>query len=253
MVGNRTVDGRDAPMRTRKAPEVRRQELLDVAVRLFIEDGYDDASVNDIIREAGVSKGAFYHYFASKDDVLDAVAKRWVEGAVAIVESVVAQPGPDALEKLNRVIAAVQDYRSSYRPYAWHLYRLFGRGNVRLRAEVSRYGVELARDVYTRLVEQGIREGVFDTAYPDQIGGLIVMLRHDVSTSIAEALFERPDPAAARVELRRKLDFYENLLERGLGAPAGSVNLAEPICRYVWGEDTDDPDSRGAGSKNDVK
>ncbi|TIL28812.1 MAG: helix-turn-helix transcriptional regulator, partial [Mesorhizobium sp.] len=44
-----------------KPPEIRSAELLDCAQRLFFERGYDNTTVNDIIREAGLSKGAFYH------------------------------------------------------------------------------------------------------------------------------------------------------------------------------------------------
>ena len=54
--------------RIKKPPEIRTAELLDCAQRLFFERGYDNTTVNDIIAEAGLSKGAFYHYFASKFD-----------------------------------------------------------------------------------------------------------------------------------------------------------------------------------------
>ncbi len=49
-----------------KHPEVRRAEILDCAQALFLARGYDQASLNDVIAEAGLSKGAFYHYFASR-------------------------------------------------------------------------------------------------------------------------------------------------------------------------------------------
>ena len=51
--------------RTVMAPEERRRELLECAERLFFARGYDSTSVEEIIGAAGVSKGAFYHYFQS--------------------------------------------------------------------------------------------------------------------------------------------------------------------------------------------
>lgn len=63
-------------MRVKKHPEIRSGELLDCAQRLFFAHGYNHTTINDIIREAGVSKGAFYHYFPSKEALLEAFAAR---------------------------------------------------------------------------------------------------------------------------------------------------------------------------------
>lgn len=57
--------------------EQRRTELLDAALRLLTRDSYDKTSVSAITREAGVSKGTFYVYFQSKDDLLDALVDRF--------------------------------------------------------------------------------------------------------------------------------------------------------------------------------
>jgi AcrR family transcriptional regulator len=50
--------------------------LIDAAAQLFSSQGYDRTSVESIIGQAGVSKGAFYHHFASKDELLDAVTSQ---------------------------------------------------------------------------------------------------------------------------------------------------------------------------------
>lgn len=46
-----------------------RQRILDSAGRLFTRKGYDAVSINDLMRDAGLTRGAFYHHFADKDDV----------------------------------------------------------------------------------------------------------------------------------------------------------------------------------------
>lgn len=61
-----------------KAPEERKQELIEVAERIFIEKGYEDTAVSDIVREINVGQGTFYHYFRSKEDILAAVAEKQV-------------------------------------------------------------------------------------------------------------------------------------------------------------------------------
>jgi Bacterial regulatory proteins, tetR family len=56
-----------------KHPDLRRSEILDQAIALFLSRGYDTTSLNDIIAEAGISKGAFYHYFPSKEALIAAL------------------------------------------------------------------------------------------------------------------------------------------------------------------------------------
>ena len=52
-----------------KYPEETIRKILDTAERLFIEKGYDHASLQEIIDETGLSKGAIYHHFTSKEDI----------------------------------------------------------------------------------------------------------------------------------------------------------------------------------------
>ena len=80
-----------------KHPDLRRQELLDCAQAMFLERGYENASLNDVIAQAGSSKGAFYHYFPSKEALLEALAGRFAQQALAQVQDVLDDPGLDAL------------------------------------------------------------------------------------------------------------------------------------------------------------
>lgn len=72
-----TVSERQRP-RT-KPPEVRREELMDAAQRLFLEKGFFATSVAEIVNAADVAKGTFYLYFQTKDDALGALQTRFVE------------------------------------------------------------------------------------------------------------------------------------------------------------------------------
>lgn len=65
-------------VRDRKSPDVRRAEILDAAERLFIQRGPDSVSIADIAREAGAAKGLLYHYFESKDDLINELRERYL-------------------------------------------------------------------------------------------------------------------------------------------------------------------------------
>ena len=63
-------------MARNKYPEETVRLILDVATRLFAEKGYDRTSLQDIINETKLSKGAIYHHFSSKEDILEAIFDR---------------------------------------------------------------------------------------------------------------------------------------------------------------------------------
>lgn len=60
----------------RESTQKKRQYVIDVALKMFIEEGFDKVSVNDIIEATNLSKGTFYHYFNSKDDIINEFNKR---------------------------------------------------------------------------------------------------------------------------------------------------------------------------------
>jgi TetR/AcrR family transcriptional regulator, fatty acid metabolism regulator protein len=93
-----------------KAPDKRRL-ILDAAVRVFARQGFHACRVSDIADEAGVAYGLVYHYFASKDEVLDTLfIERW-EVMLDVIRDVDAEPVP-VREKLGAIAAFIID---SYR------------------------------------------------------------------------------------------------------------------------------------------
>src|SRR5688572_17115475 len=104
-VGRVDRNGRIDVARILKKPEIRSAELLDCAQRLFFERGYDGTTVNDIIREAGVSKGAFYHYFVSKEALLEALSVRMTRDFIDDLQLVLDDRSLDAVARLNAVFA----------------------------------------------------------------------------------------------------------------------------------------------------
>ena len=63
-------------MARNKYPEETVQKILDTAEQMFIQKGYDSTSLQDIIQATGLSKGAIYHHFTSKEDIFYSVCDR---------------------------------------------------------------------------------------------------------------------------------------------------------------------------------
>ena len=88
------------------ATEEKRRQILDAAVRVFARTGYHDSRVGDIAKDAGVAYGLVYHYFESKDAVLEAVFREaWgrLLGAINEVERS-KQPAPEQLRLVTKIV-----------------------------------------------------------------------------------------------------------------------------------------------------
>src|SRR4051812_20150065 len=87
-----------------KRPEVRRAEILDAAFKIFLQRGYDNTSLNEVIASAGLSKGMFYHHFASKEALLSALFERVTEQTYQVLAPVLNEKGLDPKVRLQRVL-----------------------------------------------------------------------------------------------------------------------------------------------------
>src|SRR5687767_3950067 len=81
------VDAKSGPKFRRRA-EARPDEVLDAALDLFIEQGFERTRVDDIARRAGISKGAVYLYFPSKEAILEGLVRRAI---VPVAETIIAR------------------------------------------------------------------------------------------------------------------------------------------------------------------
>ena len=101
----------EAPAREARVSADKRRVILDAAVRVFARQGFHSCRVSDIADEAGVAYGLVYHYFASKDEVLDTLfLERW-NVMLDLIREVDSEPLP-VREKLGAIAAFIID---SYR------------------------------------------------------------------------------------------------------------------------------------------
>ncbi|MEU1626571.1 TetR/AcrR family transcriptional regulator [Streptomyces sp. NPDC020096] len=141
-----------------KAAAVPRR-LLAEATRLFADRGFDRTSVQEIVEAAGVTKGALYHYFGSKDDLLHEVYARVLRLQTERLEEIAAGTGTVA-ERLHRAAADVvvtsienlDDTKIFFRS----MHQLSPEKQKAVRAERRRY-----HERFRALVEEGQREGTF--------------------------------------------------------------------------------------------
>ncbi len=93
-------------MARNKYPEETVKLILDVATRLFTEKGYDATSLQDIINDTKLSKGAIYHHFASKEEILEAIFNRIGEENTTALAKIRDDNTLNGIEKLRSIFKA---------------------------------------------------------------------------------------------------------------------------------------------------
>ena len=144
-------------MATTSAPEQRKRQILDAAVRVFARKGYHASRVGDVAEEAGVAYGLVYHYFDSKEAVLRSIFVETWTGMLGTIEAIEAGE-ESAREQLRKVIELVlRTWRRDP-----DLVRVLVREVTRapqLSREIDE--IELAFAALQRIVERGLQRGEF--------------------------------------------------------------------------------------------
>ncbi|AIY76579.1 TetR/AcrR family transcriptional regulator [Bacillus anthracis] len=201
-------------MRIVKEYEERRKEILETAERLFITKGYTKTTVNDILKEIGIAKGTFYHYFKSKEEVMDEIIMRIIKDDVAKAKVIVSNPNIPVLEKLFRVLMEQSPKSGDVKDKMIEQFHQPNNAEMHQKSIVQ--SIIHLSPVLAEILEQGIDEGVFSTPYPQET---IELLLSSAQVIFDEGLFEwKPE------EMMRRVKAYIKMMEVSVGAKEGSFD-----------------------------
>lgn len=205
-------------MKRSKDPDVRREELIDIAEELFLQNGYEETPVSDIVKKAQVAQGTFYYYFRSKDEVLDAIADRYLKEFAASLEEL-ASGDMNAVDKMISLFKSASGFSLDRRKLIDYLHQ---EENALFHLKMEQKGFSVIVPIFTRIIEQGINEGLFNTEYPHEAALLIF--------GCQDSLFDIEhfhEKTAEEMKRTVKAGFY--MIEKILGIKQGS--LAEPFLK----------------------
>jgi AcrR family transcriptional regulator len=198
------------PAGTARASAVRpvKERLLRVATRLFARNGFEGTSVQDIVDAAGVTKGAMYHYYGSKDDLLYEVYHQLLTMQTTRLNEIVKGPGtPEerlraaAIDVVVSSLVNLDDMIVFFRS----LHMLPDDRQTQVRAERRAY-----HDQFKALVEEGMADGTFRTEVPADI-----VVHYYLSAVNQLGSWFRPDGPLSRTQVGEQ---YTDLLLGALRA-----------------------------------
>ncbi len=200
-------------VRTTKKPEDRKQEIISVARKLFLENEYEKTTMENIITELGIAKGTIYHYFNSKDELLNAVVDDLVNEYIEKLKTVLDETKGDALHRMRILITAgnVADEQSET------LEKLHRAGNVALHTRQLAVIFTNMAPLLAQVIEQGCKEGLFQTECPLESAELLL--------SGIQFLTDVGIYPWSKEDLLRRSKAIPMLMEAQLNAPKGSFDF----------------------------
>lgn len=204
----------------------RRREILDAALRLMHDKGYERMTIQDVLTELQMSKGALYHYFDSKQAMLEGIVESMGDSGSEALRAIVDDPGLGAIDKLHAYFKMSTAWKAEHLTEVTTAMRLWHHeNNALLRQKMSQETMRSTTPALEAIITQGCREGVFDTEHPHEAAIIIAGMGLHLADAIIDAIeadgAEPLDTSGSRAS--SVVGAYTDAFERVLGAPPGSL------------------------------
>ena len=164
-------------MRIVKEAAERRNEILDVAERLFCTKGYDQTSTNDILSEIGIARGTLYYHFSSKEDILDAMIDRILDEIVRRASRIALDESVPVLERMTQTILASNvDTKTG----DMILEQMHKPQNALMHAKMQERLINQLIPLFVKMITDGMKQGIMQTDYPEDTMQMLLMYSNTV-------------------------------------------------------------------------
>jgi AcrR family transcriptional regulator len=214
---------------------VRREAFVDAAQRLIQTKGYEEMSVQDVLDALEASRGAFYHYFESKVDLLEAVVGRFADGAIAAIDPFVNDPSLGAARKLEQVFGGIATFKEQRKDLVIRIVEVWtSDANAIVREKVRRMTLTRIVPLLARIVAKGVAEGVFAPGPHEQTATVLVSLMLGFQERAVELFLARQDGTVSFEYVQQTVEAWTRAYERVLGAAEGSLTLTDERTLHLW-------------------
>ncbi|WP_156286636.1 TetR/AcrR family transcriptional regulator [Oceanivirga salmonicida] len=159
-------------MARNKFPEETINLILETASKLFIKKGYDNTTIQDILNETKLSKGAIYHHFKSKDDIFLKICDKIGEKNIIFLTEIINKKNMNGKEKLREMF--IKSFTEKEKLFSMSPNLL---NNPRFLAiSIRQIYDTIAPDFIEPVIKEGIKDGSIKFEYPSELAELIIIL-----------------------------------------------------------------------------
>jgi AcrR family transcriptional regulator len=191
----------------------RKAEIVSTARRLFQTQEYDKTSMQDIMDALGIAKGTIYHYFTSKEALLEAVIDDIVEKNIQQMQTRLKNASGNALQKMELLVKA-NNMAADNKDILDHLHKP---GNDAMHSRLLAATLVKLAPLYAELIQQGCDEGIFKTETPLECAEFIL--------SAIQFLTDMGIYPWTKEDLNRRIQAFPKLIEQQLRASPGSFQF----------------------------
>jgi AcrR family transcriptional regulator len=219
-----------------EAHAAKADEILAAALRLVCTKGYEGMAIQDLLDALQISKGAFYHYFASKGALLEALVDQLLDEAVRALAPLALDPHAEAPEALSRFFLALGDFKAGQKSFILAVLPVwYSDDNAIVREKVRAAFAGRLRPLVAAIIRRGCDAGSFQVASPEQTARVVLELTQDLSDALARQLLDATGGASAVAEAMAAIvAATAEAIERVLAAPKGTIRLADPGLIDTW-------------------
>lgn len=199
-------------MRVVKEAEDRKNEILDVAERLFGTKGFDSTSTSDILNEIGIARGTLYYHFKSKEEILDAMISRVMNRLVKRAEAIAAQKSVPVLQRLTMMMLSLNVSDGNFEQEL--LKQMHKPQNALMHQKMEKSLLSGINPIITGLIREGMAQGICQTDYPEEAAEMTFLYANMVFDDLMEHSEE---------EKQRKIAAFIYNLERLLNMEQDSM------------------------------
>ncbi len=213
----------------------KRNQILDFALRLIYTLGYEQMTIQDLLDGLHISRGALYHYFASKEALMEALVDRMGQEAAGHLQRIAQDQSLNAIEKIRRFLETSARSKNAQKELVISLMRLwFSDENTFIRHKMTDEPRKSMSAFLEPVIRQGIAEGTFTVRHPKQVAVIIAGVSLSLTDTLTELVLQPQIEQAGIQELEDILDVYADTVERILGAPPGCLHVLEPGAFDSW-------------------
>ncbi len=206
-------------MARNKYPEETVQRILEIAFHLFTTKGYEKTSIQDIVDALGMSKGAIYHHFKSKEEILLRLCETFYDDMGWFTE-IQDNPALNGLQKLEQIF--IHELENEQK-IALDILTAPLVYNSRMVFESLKSAVNEVAPLIEEILEEGIADGSVYAKDPKDAAEILILL---INMWINPGLFP-----VSRKRFEEKIRFYQELLN-GIGIPLMSRRIFEISMQY---------------------
>lgn len=199
-------------MRVVKEAEERKNEILDVAERLFGTKGFDSTSTSDILNEIGIARGTLYYHFKSKEEILDAMISRMMTRMLEKAKAIAAQKNIPVLQRLTMMMLSLQVSDGNFEQEL--LKQMHKPQNALMHQKMEKSLLSGINPIIADLIKEGVEQGICQTDYPEEAAEMTFLYVNTVFDDLMEHSEE---------EKQRKIAAFIYNLERLLNMEPDSM------------------------------